>query len=284
MPSFPSDATCGNLLDMSFFGNPPPRVFGHRGAAALAPENTLPSFALALALGARYLELDVHGTLDGWVVVIHDSTVDRTTDGHGPVAAHTKEQLLKLDAGYWFTRDGKSYPYRGQGVVIPTLEMVLTTFQDCFFNVEIKQEHPPIVDAVMEVLDRTRTATKVLLAAERASIMKAIREAAAGRVATGMCAAEVAEFFDRLGREDWQGYRPAGRALQIPRRLGDVELVSERTIRAARRLGLEIHVWTVNEPDEIRYLLDLGVDGVMSDLPGLVAAAVAAREQGTQRT
>lgn len=262
---------------MSFFDGDPPRVFGHRGAAGLAPENTLPSFALSVALGAPYIELDVHGTRDGKVVVIHDSTLERTTNATGAVVAYTYEQLAALDAGYRFTTDGSSFPYRSQRICLPTLESVLTIHATQCFNIEIKQEHPAIIEMVVEIIERTGTLDRVLLAAEHAPIMAVIRRVVGDRVVTGMSAVEVVEFMDRFGRDDWAGYRPPGRALQIPPRFGNIELVTAGTVAAAHRLGLEVHVWTVNDADEISRLLDFGVDGIMSDLPGLAAAAVAAR-------
>src|SRR5574340_1218890 len=116
------------MAPTGYFAGPTPRVFGHRGAAALAPENTLPSFALALALGADALELDVHGTRDGVIVVIHDDTLERTTKGQGAVRDHTWSALSQLDAGYHFTHDGRTFPFRGQGVRLPTLDAVLQRF------------------------------------------------------------------------------------------------------------------------------------------------------------
>lgn len=266
---------------MSFFDGERPRVFGHRGAAGLAPENTLPSFALAVALGADYLELDVHATLDGAIVVFHDPDLERTTDGEGPVLEHTLAQLHELDAGYRFTLDGTTFPYRGQGVRVPTLESLLTAYPGICFNIEIKPERLAFVERtverVVEILERTDSADRVLLAAEHHSIMLPIRGAIDDRIATGMSAEEVVEFVDRLGRDDWSDYRPQGRALQVPPSFQGIDLVTERTLAAAHRLGLEVHVWTVNDAEQIGRLLDLGVDGIMSDLPGLVRAAVAAR-------
>jgi glycerophosphoryl diester phosphodiesterase len=258
---------------MSFFSLPKPRVFGHRGAAGLAPENTLPSFALANALGAAYLELDVHATLDGTVVVLHDPTLERTTNGCGPVAERGLAELQQLDAGYRFTTDGAHFPYRGQGVRIPTLEAVLRSFPQACFNIEIKQGDPPIVDRVIDLLEATGTLARTLLAAEQDSIMQMIRRLAGGRVATGMSAVDVAEFIDRCNRQSWEGYQPPGLAMQVPTSFGAIEIVNASTVRAAHRLGLEVHVWTINDAEEINRLLDLGVDGIMSDLPGLVVTA-----------
>lgn len=266
---------------MAYFDRPRPRVFGHRGAAGVAPENTLPSFALAAALGAGYLELDVWGTRDGVVVVLHDPTLDRTTDGCGPVCEQSFAAIAALDAGCRFTPDGTCFPYRGQGIRVPTLESVLRGFPACGFNIEIKQAQPSLVEAVVDLLDRTGTADRALLAAEHDVVMRAIRAAAGTRIATGSSAEEVAVFIDRCARDDWAGYAPPGRALQIPPAFGNVALVTPATVAAAHRFGTEIHVWTINDAAEIDRLLALGVDGVMSDFPGLVTTAVARRAGGS---
>jgi glycerophosphoryl diester phosphodiesterase len=262
---------------MTYFTPPRPRVFGHRGAAGLAPENTLPSFALAAALGVGYLELDVHGTRDGTIVVLHDATLERTTDGAGPVAAHTFAEIRRLDAGFHFTQDGHFFPYRGQAIVVPTLEEVLRAFPAHAFNVEIKQEEPAIVDAVIDILRRCQATERTLLAAEHDSIMQAIRAAVGERIATGISTGEAVEFFGRVLEDRWDGYVAPGRALQIPPAYDGMELVTAASVAAAHRVGLEVHVWTINDAAEIARLLDLGVDGVMSDLPGLIVTALARR-------
>jgi glycerophosphoryl diester phosphodiesterase len=262
---------------MAYFTLPRPRIFGHRGAAGLAPENTLPSFALGAALGAGYLELDVHGTSDGTIVVLHDDTLDRTTNGSGPVRAQPWWRIEALDAGYRFTCDGATFPYRAQGVRVPTLSAVLNAFPSHCFNIEIKQAEPPIVDEVVALLERAGAASRTLLAAADDAIMVEIRRAAGDRIATGMSALDVALFVDRAQRGDWNGYAPAGRAFQIPPSHESIELVTREHVEAAHRFGCEVHVWTINEAAEIERLLDLGVDGIMSDFPGLAAVAAARR-------
>jgi glycerophosphoryl diester phosphodiesterase len=266
-------------VNLAYFGLPRPRVFGHRGAAGLAPENTLPSFALATALNAGYLELDVRGTRDGTVVVLHDPTVDRTTDGEGAVADLPFAALEQLDAGYQFTYDGRHFPYRGQGVRIPRLESVLRAFPGHRINIEIKQARPPIVDAVLAIVRRAHATDRVLLAAEHDEIMHAIRAAAGAGVATGMSTGDVVDFITRCREDRWQSYRPPGQALQVPPAYGGIELITQDTLAAAHRFGIEVHTWTINDPDEIERLLTLGVDGIMSDLPGLAATIVARRSR-----
>ena len=250
-----------------------PRVFGHRGAAGLAPENTLPSFALARALGADVLECDVHATRDGTIVVLHDPTLDRTTNGSGPVCQQDWTDVARLDAGYHFSRDGRDFPYRGHGVRIPTLEAVLTAFSEARFNIEVKQEAPSIVAAVVDLIRRVGAEDRVLLAAEHHSIMLGIRTAT-DQIVTGFSTDDVVEFVFRARGDALADYRPAGVALQIPPHTHDRELVTADLVAAAHRCGLEVHVWTVNDRAEMERLLDLGVDGIISDLPGLARTVV----------
>ncbi len=257
-----------------------PRVFGHRGAAGVAPENTLPSFALAVVLGATYLELDVHATSDGEIVVLHDPLLDRTTNGEGPVRDRRWRDVAALDAGWHFTHDGRSFPYRGQGVRVPRLADVLAAHPRIPLNIEIKQADPPIVAATLDVLRQAGALPRTLLAAEHDDIMAAIRTAVGDEVVTGMSVGDVMTFMDRLMRDDWSGYAPPGAALQVPPAHAGIDIVTAGSVAAAHRVGLEMHVWTINDTAEIERLLDLGVDGVMSDLPGLVAAAVDRRAAG----
>ncbi len=264
---------------MSFLSLPRPRVFGHRGASASAPENTLPAFAMAVEDGADYLELDVHGAADGVIVVLHDDTVDRTTDGSGPVREMAWSQLETLDAGYRFEAADSSYPYRGRGVRIPALESVLRAHPEHCFNIEIKQSQPAIIDEVIALLRRSGVAARCLLAAAEDSIMAEIRRAAGTDLVTGSSIGDVAEFFSHLDADTLSDYSPPGVALQIPMRAGQRELVTARSLAAAHERNLEVHVWTVNDVAEIEHLLDLGVDGIMSDTPGEVLAALARRRR-----
>lgn len=260
---------------MEFFAGPRPRVFGHRGAAGVAPENTLVSFSRALADGAPYLELDVRASADGEVVVIHDATVDRTTDGKGPVAALRLDELRRLDAGYRFTAPDGSHPYRGRGVRIPTLAELLAAFPEARLNIEVKQEEPAIEAAVAAVLRAGGGTGRVLLAAENDVIIKRLR-AAMPEAPTSFSAGEVAEFVSVVVGGELDRYRPPAQALQIPPAYAGIPLITAAHVAAAHRLGIEVHAWTINDEAEMEALLDLGVDGIVSDFPAL-AAKVAAR-------
>lgn len=256
-----------------FLAEKKPRVFGHRGAAGLAPENTLPSFALGLTLGADLLELDVHATRDGVIVVIHDETLERTTNGSGPVHEHMFHELQKLDAGYQFTRDGRDFPFRGQGVRLCTLEQVLREFPLAPCNIEVKQGEPSIVADVVGLIVRLGAQRRVMLAAEHDNIMREIR-ACTSEIATSFSAAEVADFVRRCASGDLAGYRPEGCALQVPPRFGEFDIVTPATVAAAHAAGLDVHVWTINHRDEMEALLELGADGIISDLPGLARLTI----------
>jgi len=218
----------------------------------------------------------VHATADGVPVVIHDEMLDRTTDGTGPVRALPLAAVKRLDAGYRFRAPDGTYPYRDRGVRIPTLDELLAALPDTPVNVEIKQNDPPIEPAVIATLDRLAARERTLLAAEDGAIMVRIRAAAAG-VATGFSAAEVAEFITRLRNGDLAGYRPPGIALQVPPAFQDTAIVTSESVAAAHDLGLEIHVWTINDEAQMEGLIDLGVDGIMTDFPTRGAAVLRRR-------
>lgn len=256
-----------------------PRLFAHRGGARIAPENTIEAFAAGLAAGADRLEMDVHATRDGHVVVLHDPTIDRTTDGTGLVREMTLAELQRLDAGARFPGDGGDFPFRGRGVVVPTLAAVLEAFPGVPLNIEIKQDEPQIEHAVLDVLDRFGARAQVLLAAEESTIMARIR-AAAPDVLTSFSAADVLEFVTAWHGGTLDAYRPPGIALQIPPSFGEVQLVTAESVAIAHRMGLEMHVWTIDDPAEMAALLDLGVDAIMTDVPPLAARLL--QERGSR--
>lgn len=263
-----------------FFSGPTPRVVGHRGAAGVAPENTLASFERALADGAGWVELDVRASADGEVVILHDETVDRTTDGNGPVRGLRLKEIKRLDAGYRFTGDGgASHPYRGKKVAVPTLAELFARLPDIRAIVEIKQSDPPIAEKVVALARAAGKERDILLATEEDAIMRDIRAVLGAKspFVTGFCYGEVAAFMLWLAGGAAENYLPAGRAMQVPPEFAGVTLVSPATLGAAHALGLEIFVWTVNEPGEMARLLDMGVDGIITDYPGRLRALLESR-------
>ncbi len=249
-----------------YFAAERPHLFAHRGASAEAPENTLPSFARAVELGIRYLELDCHGTRDGRIVICHDAELAGTTEGEGAISAHTYAEIVRLDAGHRFTRDGRSFPFRGRGVRVPTLEEVIEAFPSAHLNLEIKQAEPAILDEVIAIVRRARATDRFLLAAGDDALMARLRERDPG-TAIGSSIGDVLAFFQAIQEDRVASFSPAGHALQIPPSFAGQELVTPQSIGAARKLGIFVHVWTVNEPAQMRLLLERGVDGIMSDDP-----------------
>lgn len=252
-----------------YFDIPRPHLFGHRGASAEAPENTLPAFTRALERGVPYLELDCHATRDGEIVILHDAELERTTDGEGPVSARSFAELERLDAGYRFSPDGRSYPFRSCGVRVPRFSEVLAAFSGVHLNLEVKQAEPPIAEQVVRMVRGANAASRVLLAAAEEPILGSIAALDPG-TALGSSTADVIEFVKAAAEGRLASFAPRGHALQIPPDAFGRPLVTRELVQAAHALGLFVHVWTVNEADEMRRLLALGVDGLMSDDPGLL--------------
>jgi glycerophosphoryl diester phosphodiesterase len=256
-----------------------PLFFAHRGGAQLAPENTVAAFEHGIAYGADVLELDIQTTAEGELVVIHDTTVDRTTDGAGPVAAHTLDELRRLDAGYRFTTDGgRTFPFRGQGLTIPTLREVLKRFPAARVNIDLKESAPPRERRLWELIRQLDAYDRVLVAAETLAPIARFRRLSGGKVATSACEPEIRAFV--LAR--WAGLThlllPHYDALQVSEMYRGIHIVSPGFVRAAHRRGLAVHVWTVDERAAMDRLLAWGVDGLMSDRPDVLAAALGSRE------
>jgi glycerophosphoryl diester phosphodiesterase len=255
-----------------------PLFFAHRGGSLLAPENTLVAFERGLSYGADALELDVHMTRDGELVVFHDVTLDRTTDGTGPIAAHTLEELRRFDAGYRFTPDGgQTHPFRGQGVTIPTLAEVFARFPATRINVEIKQSTPGRERRLWELIQEHQVEDRVMVGSFVDAALARFRALTGGRVATSAGSREVRNFLVAALCRTTRLLRPAYDALQVPDTYGRIRVVSRTSVEAAHRLGLEVHVWTVNDRATMEQLLHLGVDGLMSDRPDILAEALTPR-------
>lgn len=240
------------------------------------------AFQGAVDLGYRYLETDVHATRDGVLVTIHDGTLERTTDGSGPVSAMTLEELKRLDAGYRFSPDGgRTFPFRGKGITVPTLAEVAEAFPDVRLNVEVKQSEPPLVDAVaaaVALIEERALHDRILVASFDDRVIQEFRRRMGDHVATSSATWEATRFWlaSRLGLTRW--LRLPYDALQVPPRQGRLTVVDGRFVRAAHRRGLQVHVWTVDEAEEMRRLLDLGVDGLMSDRPDTLLEVLGSRE------
>lgn len=250
-----------------------PQLFGHRGASGEAPENTLVAFERAVAHGVPYLELDCHATRDGEIVVLHDAELERTTDGQGRVSELTFAELQRLDAGFRFTLDSRTHPFRGCGVRVPRFSEVLRAFPGARLNLEVKQSEPPIAAEVVRLVRAANAQDRVLLAAAEEPVLAEIRKLDAG-TALGSSMQDVIDFVKAAAEGRLASFEPRGHALQIPPEALGRPLVTPELVEGAHALGLFVHVWTINDASEMRRLLALGVDGLMSDLPGLLMETV----------
>ncbi|MFP4623643.1 MAG: glycerophosphodiester phosphodiesterase [Gemmatimonadota bacterium] len=255
-----------------------PLLIGHRGAAGLAPENTMPSFRAAVEEWAvDMIELDVRATADGECVVIHDATVDRTTDGTGPVAAMTLAELRCLDAGHGFRDDAGQHPFRGRGVVVPTFDEVLSAFPRTRFTVEIKigtvqepleaviRKHGAadrVVVAGMEHRDQAHFADYEGATSASSRTVRAF--VVLHRLHLARLWPRTADVFQVPERHPWDAGPGEG-----------TRIVTRRFVRDAARRGVPVHVWTVNGEADMRRLLDWGVDGLITDRPDRGARVLA---------
>ncbi|HEX8694304.1 MAG TPA: glycerophosphodiester phosphodiesterase [Longimicrobium sp.] len=241
-----------------------PLLIAHRGGSALAPENTLFAFRQALDWWrADLLETDVQPTRDGDALVIHDPTVDRTTDGAGRVADFTTAELKRLDAGFRFTPDGgATFPFRGRGVRFSTLREVLEALPGARVNVEIKDARAQ--QAVWDTVHELRAVHRVLIAAgDRRN------RARFGRYAgpTSASAQEAYAFYALHLCRVARFWRPPVDAFQMPERHGGRQVLTPRMVGELHARNVAVHVWTIDEADDMRRLLEWGVDGLVTDRP-----------------
>jgi glycerophosphoryl diester phosphodiesterase len=263
-------------LDTEFFDLPLPRVIAHRGASGDYPENTMPAFQTAADAGAPYFELDVHMTRDGEIVVMHDAELRRTTGRDGTIREMTLAELREADAAYNFSVGaGGRFPFRGTGIKVPALAELLAAFPHHRFVVEIKQTTPSLVPLLIETIDRGAMRRRVLIASEHQAPMDEIRAVAPG-LPTNFSSLEVGSLMLSMA-PGAAAYVPPGDAVQVPPEHQSWKLITAESVAAAHRRGVEMHAWTINDPAEMRALLELGVDGIISDYPARLIEVVRSR-------
>lgn len=257
------------------FELPRPLVIAHRGASYAAPENTLPAFGLALAEGAQVLESDVRMTADRLPVLIHDATLDRTTDGTGEVALFDLDELANLDAGARFAggagyRDEMNRPAR-----IPALAAALATFPEAFFNLELKDGSAAAIDAVLAVVAAARAERRVLLTAEDDGTMAALRQRVVENQSDVALGASRGDVETALHLAAAATPPPPGlRVLQLPPLHEGRRLVTRALLAWARRHGVHVHLWTIDDPAEMDAWIAAGIDGIVTDRPGLLVERI----------
>ena len=252
---------------MNVLGDPTARlVIGHRGDSAHFPENTAPSFDRALELGVDAIEFDLRVTSDGVVVVNHDPTVDRTTNGTGAIASMSLAELRKLDAGARFTVDGRAFPYRGRGISILTFEELLERYPSIPLLIEVKVA--TAVEGALRLIERHGAQDRVLMDSTDIAAVVPFRGTP---LLTGASLRDVVQLLPRavLGRP------PANlpyAALCIPPWYQGIRVPILRLAKAARAVGVATHVWTINDPEIAAALWRGGVNGIITDDPATMLA------------
>jgi len=267
-----------------YLDHPGPLAFAHRGGAIGAPENTMRAFERTVRLGYSYIETDVHATADGELVVFHDDTLDRLTDLSGPIADLPYREIATA-------RVLGSEP-------IPRLEDVLGTWPDVRFNVDVKESHA--VAPFARAVRRTGTADRVCVASFSQARIRQVRAALGPDVCTsltqsGVTALKIASLFRTLTPPQAHpdrplalpaALRPRFRAacVQVPPFHRGIAVITPSLLRAAHAYGMQVHAWTIDDPAEMRTLLDLGVDGIMTDDPVTLRDVLVERGQWRPRT
>lgn len=261
-----------------FFALPHPIVIGHRGAAGERPENTLASFEAALAAGAGVLESDVQLTRDGVPILLHDPTLERIGGGSRAAAELDWDELARLDAGLAYQAADGSRPWAGRGLRVARLEEAFACFPDARFNLELKCGGARIVTETLRLVARARRDARTLLTAGEDPLMAELRRGVAASGLRPALGASLADVLAVIGSALADKPMPPDvMALQIPPEFAGKPLVTPALVDHAHAHGLEVHVWTLNEPAEFDAQLALGIDGIVTDFPARLAGHLAAR-------
>ena len=242
-------------------------IFAHRGGLSMGPENTVYTFEKALKSGTHILEIDVRLTRDGHLVVIHDASVDRTTDGSGAVASLSADEIGRLDAAFNFSTDGgRSFPLRNKGVTVPLLADVFHRFPSTPVNIELKDDSVTAAETLCRLILKFDRTQQTIVASFHSKMIRHFRSICPD-TPTAATVGEICwfVFFSRLHLEFL--YRPHAAAIQVPKEAYGIQLITPRFIEAAHRKNLRIHVWTINHPKEKQALFNMGVDGIITDIP-----------------
>ena len=254
-----------------------PLVIAHQGGDGVWPGDTMFAFENAVQIGADVLEMDAHITRDGKIVLMHDEQVDRTTDGVGLIEDLTLDQIKQLDAAYqWSSDDGKTFPYRGQGIQVPTLDELFQTFPRMRYVIEIKLTQNPIDKPLCDLIRKQDMQDKVVVASFHDEAMQNFRETCP-EVATSASRGEVTTFVI-LGKIFLSGFViPQYESIQPPydpSESKNIPIMTERFIREAHAKNIAVEPWTVDDPELMKQYIEWGVDGIMTDRPDLMIEAL----------
>jgi glycerophosphoryl diester phosphodiesterase len=244
-----------------------PKIIANRGGGGLWPENTLYAFEQATTMGIDILNMDVRRSADGQLVLIHDVSVERTTNGIGPVGQLTLAELQALDAAYhWSDDGGQTYRYRDQGITVPTIPEVFSKLPEARMNIEMKTEQPTLVTTLCALIHKHELTEQVLVSSFSQIALQQFREVCPG-VATSASDEEVKVFF--ILNLIFLGpiYSPVFQALQVPEQRDWMNVITPGFVRTAHNRGLVVFVSTINEQSDLQHMLEIGVDGVASNYP-----------------
>ena len=258
------------------FENDRPLVMAHRGGADLAPENTLAAFRHAVNLDVDLIELDIHLTKDGHIVAIHDDTIDRTTDGTGRVNDLTLAEIKSYDASIHFVDPDGNNPFREGDVTIPTLEAVFQEMPlDMRYTIEIKDTNDPelyekIGKDLWELMGKYDVQDKVLIGSFDQNILDMMIEITDGEAIVSAGKLEVTKFV-LLHKLRLQAlYRTKVDSIEMPIKAAGINLVDKTIINKAQKRGMDVHYWTINDRETMEELINLGVDGIITNRPDLL--------------
>jgi len=255
-----------------------PLVIAHQGGDGVWPGDTMYAFEKAVETGADVLEMDAHITKDGHIVLMHDETVDDTTDGTGLIEEMTLDELKQLDAGYdWSDDGGQTFPYRGQGIQVPTLDELFQKFPQMRYVIEIKLTDNPIDKPLCDLIRKHNMEDKVLVASFHDEAMGNFRKTCP-EVATSASRGEVTKFV-LLGKVFLSRLvQPAYQAIQPPYDQAEsynIPIMTKHFIREAHAKNVRVEPWTVNDPELIKQYIEWGVDGIITDRPDLMVEILA---------
>jgi glycerophosphoryl diester phosphodiesterase len=240
-------------------------IIGHRGAAGVAPENTLASFRRAVALGAQCIETDLQLSRDAHLVALHDDTLQRTTNGRGPVSARTLEELKQLDAGSWFRRGPGTERFTGER--IPTLQEILAFGREHHLGLFLEMKTLPGSGAENVLVEAIQAADAIA-----GTRVICFDPGILARVRTLEPRLTLGYLFSKNLRDPAAHAVSAGAKILLPR----VDRVTTKLVAAAKRNGLQVVTWTVNDPKKMRNLIALGLDGIITNYPHRLAEVLRA--------
>lgn len=251
----------------------PPLVIAHQGGDGLWPGDTLYAFEKAVEVGADVLEMDAHITKDGKIVLMHDEKVDRTTNGSGLIEDLTLADLKQLDAAYkWSNDDNKTFPYRGQGIEVPTLEELFQKFPEMRYVIEIKLTKNPIDKPLCELIRQYNMQDQIVIASFHDTAMQNFRDTCP-EIATSASRTEVRNFvllgkvfLSELIAPHYQSIQPP----YDPKESMNIPIMTRRFLREAHAKNIKVEPWTVDDPNLMKRYIQWGVDGIMTDRPDLM--------------